>query len=84
MLPAFFASARMAIPAAILAVTTAEWLATGRGVGALIATVASTSDYGMLWSAIALIGLVAVFVHGLVGALERWVLARTNAEQLAR
>ncbi|MBR9891860.1 ABC transporter permease subunit [bacterium] len=84
MLPAFFASARMAIPAAILAVTTAEWLATGRGVGALMATVASTSDYGMLWSAIALIGLVAVCVHGLVGALERWVLARTNAEQLAR
>mgnify|MGYP002017731488 FL=1 len=84
MLPAFFASARMAIPAAILAVTTAGWLATGRGVGALMATVASTSDYGMLWSAIALIGLVAVFVHGLVGALERWVLSRTNAEQMAR
>ncbi|MCA0942535.1 ABC transporter permease subunit [Salipiger pacificus] len=84
MLPALFASARMAIPAAILAVTTAEWLATGRGIGALMATVASTSDYGMLWSAIALIGLAAVLAHALVAALERRVLARTSPEQLAR
>ncbi len=84
MLPAFFASARMAVPAAILAVTTAEWLATGRGIGALMATVASTSDYNMLWSAITLIGLAAVLAHALVFALERWVLARTNPEQLIR
>lgn len=84
MLPAFFASARMAIPAAILAVTTAEWLATGRGIGALMATVASTSDYNMLWAAIALIGLAAALAHGLVSALERRILARTNPEQLAR
>lgn len=84
MLPAFFASARMAIPAAILAVTTAEWLATGRGIGALMATVASTSDYNMLWSAIALIGFAAVMSHALVSMLERWVLSRTNPEQLAR
>jgi ABC-type proline/glycine betaine transport system permease subunit len=33
MLPAFFASARMAVPAAFLAATTAEWLATGTGHG---------------------------------------------------
>jgi len=84
MLPTFFASARMAIPAAILAVTTAEWLATGRGIGALMATVASTSDYNMLWSAITLIGLAAVLAHALVFALERWVLARTSPEQLIR
>jgi ABC-type nitrate/sulfonate/bicarbonate transport system permease component len=84
MLPALFASARMAIPAAILAVTTAEWLATGRGIGALMATTASTSDYGMLWSAIALIGLTAVAAHAAVAALEGAVLSRTSAEQLAR
>ena len=84
MLPAFFASARMAIPAAILAVTTAEWLATGRGIGALMATVASTSDYNMLWSAITLIGVAAVLAHALVATLERWVLARTSPEQLIR
>lgn len=84
MLPAFFASARMAIPASILAVTTAEWLATGRGIGALMAMTASTSDYGMLWSAIALIGVAALAAHAAVAALEASVLARTSAEQLAR
>ncbi|RAK23994.1 ABC transporter permease [Salipiger aestuarii] len=83
MLPAFFASARMAVPAAILAVTTAEWLATGRGIGALMATVASTSDYAMLWSAIAVIGLAALATHAGVAALERAVLRRTSPEQLA-
>ncbi|MDO6584017.1 ABC transporter permease subunit [Salipiger sp. 1_MG-2023] len=84
MLPALFASARMAVPAAILAVTTAEWLATGRGIGALMATVASTSDYGMLWSAVAVIGLAALATHAAIAALERAVLSRTNPEQLAR
>jgi sulfonate transport system permease protein len=29
MLPAFFAAARMAVPASVLAVTVVEWLATG-------------------------------------------------------
>ena len=42
MMPAFFAAARMAVPAAILAATTAEWLATGTGMGGLIALTAST------------------------------------------
>ncbi|WP_138469073.1 ABC transporter permease [Poseidonocella sp. HB161398] len=84
MLPAFFASARMAVPAAILAVTTAEWLATGRGIGALMAMTASTSDYRMLWSAIALTGIAALACHGAVAAAERAVLARTAPEQLAR
>ena len=31
MLPAFFAAARMAVPAAVLAVTVVEWLGTGHG-----------------------------------------------------
>lgn len=83
MLPAFFASARMAVPAAILAATTAEWLATGTGLGALMAVSASTSAYGMLWSATLLIALSACLAWGAVGRLERAVLSRTAAEQLA-
>jgi sulfonate transport system permease protein len=83
MLPALFGAARMAIPAAILAVTTAEWLATGRGLGALMATVAMTSDYAALWSAIALIGAAALLAHAGVAALERAALARWAPEQLA-
>jgi ABC-type nitrate/sulfonate/bicarbonate transport system permease component len=83
MLPAFFAASRMAVPAALLAVTTAEWLATGRGIGALMAMTASTSAYGMLWSATAVLSLVAVTGYMGVGAVERAVLRRYAAEQTA-
>ncbi len=82
MLPAFFASARMAVPAALLAVTTTEWLATGRGIGTLMALTASTSDYNMLWSAVVVVALVAVTAYLLVEAAERWVLSRYAAEQV--
>lgn len=83
MLPAFFASARMAVPAALLAVTTAEWLATGRGIGVLMAMTASTSDYNMLWSCVAALGLVAAAFFAAVALVERAVLARYAPEQLA-
>jgi ABC-type nitrate/sulfonate/bicarbonate transport system permease component len=83
MLPAFFAAARMAVPAALLAATTAEWLATGRGIGALMALTASTSAYGMLWSATVVLSLVAVAGYLGVGLVERAVLRRHAAEQVA-
>lgn len=82
MLPAFFAAARLSVPAAILAVTVAEWLATGRGLGALMAMTASTSDYNLLWSAIVLVALGASLGYGLVGLVERATLARIAPEQL--
>lgn len=81
MLPAFFASARMSVPAAILAVTVAEWLATGRGLGHLMTLSASLSDYTMLWLAAALVTLASVAGHALVAALERRVLAVYAPEQ---
>jgi sulfonate transport system permease protein len=83
MLPAFFAAARMAVPAALLAVTTAEWLATGNGIGALMAMTASTSAYGMLWSATVVLSLVAVLGYLAIGSVERAVLRRHAAEQVA-
>ncbi|MGY6548125.1 MAG: ABC transporter permease [Roseinatronobacter sp.] len=82
MLPAFFAAARLSVPAAILAVTVVEWLATGRGLGALMAMTASTSDYNMLWSAIVVVTFGAVLGYALVGAVERAVLAQVAPEQL--
>ncbi|MCR9085962.1 MAG: ABC transporter permease subunit [Rhodobacteraceae bacterium] len=81
MLPAFFAAARMAVPAAILAVTVAEWLATGTGLGNLMALTASTSDYGMLWSATALVTLTAGLGYAAVALIEGVVLARMAPEQ---
>lgn len=83
MLPAFFAAARMAIPAALLAATTAEWLATGRGMGSLMALTASTSNYLMLWSAIVLLALAAGVAYALVSLLERRILQVFASEQLA-
>lgn len=83
MLPAFFASARMAVPAALLAVTTVEWLATGKGVGVLMAMTASTSNYNMLWSCVAILAVVAVAVYAAVAALERAVLRVYANEQLS-
>jgi ABC-type nitrate/sulfonate/bicarbonate transport system permease component len=84
MLPAFFASARMAVPAAFLAATTAEWLATGTGMGSLMALTASTSAYNMLWSAIVLLSVTASLGYVAVGWVERAVLSVYASEQLAR
>lgn len=82
MLPAFFAAARLSVPAAILAVTVAEWLATGGGLGAMMAMTASTSDYNLLWSAIVVVAAGASLGYGLITLLERVVLARFAPEQL--
>ncbi|MEL6464030.1 MAG: ABC transporter permease subunit [Pseudomonadota bacterium] len=82
MLPAFFASARMAVPAALLAVTTVEWLATGKGIGVLMAMTASTSNYSMLWSCVAAVAVVAVAFYTLVATLERAVLRIYASEQV--
>ena len=83
MLPAFFASARMAVPAALLAVTTVEWLATGKGIGVLMARTASTSNYNMLWSCVAVLAIVAVIFYALVAAVERAILSIYASEQVA-
>lgn len=82
MLPAFFAAARMSVPAAVLAVTVAEWLATGRGVGQLMALSASTSNFNMLWSATASLAAVSALGYAGVALLERRALARYAPEQL--
>ncbi|WP_299681157.1 ABC transporter permease subunit [uncultured Roseobacter sp.] len=81
-LPAFFATARIAVPAAVLAATVAEWLATGQGMGHLMALAASTSDYNMLWSAVVALTLVAVIAHFAVALAEQVVFARYAPEQL--
>lgn len=81
MLPAFFASARMAVPAAFLAATTAEWLATGIGIGGLMAVTASTSSYTMLWSAIVVISVFATLAYLVAGMIEQAVLRIYAAEQ---
>jgi sulfonate transport system permease protein len=72
-LPAFFASARIAAPAAIGGATLAEWLATGRGLGNVLVISYSASDFNTLWSGATLIVAVSVALYGLVGVVEGWV-----------
>jgi sulfonate transport system permease protein len=83
MLPSFFAAARMGVPASILAVTVVEWLATGKGIGSLMAMSASLSDYDILWSAVVIVSVLSALAYAAVGHLERRVLEVYAPEQLA-
>lgn len=83
MLPAFFAAARMAVPAAVLSATVAEWLATGTGIGNLMALTNSTSNYNMLWSCVTVLTLLSVTGYWLVSLLERRILFRFAPEQVS-
>jgi sulfonate transport system permease protein len=82
-IPALFASARIAVPASFLGATVAEWLATGRGIGNLMVISAGTARYDVLWSAVAVVTVVAVVAHGAVSIAERLVLTRVAPEHLA-
>ena len=82
MLPAFFAAARINVPASILAVTVVEWLATGNGIGSVMALSASLSDYDMLWSAVFVVTALSALGYAGVGAVEKRVLAAFAPEQL--
>lgn len=84
MIPALFAAARMSVPTAVLAATVAEWLATGTGIGNLMALTSSTSNYNMLWSAVVVLTLISVAGYALVGVLERWALYYFAPEQMNR
>jgi sulfonate transport system permease protein len=82
MLPAFFAAARINVPASVLAVTVVEWLATGNGIGNVMALSASLSDYDLLWSSVVLVTVISVLGYWGVGLLERKVLRTYAPEQL--
>ncbi|MET0323787.1 MAG: ABC transporter permease subunit [Ilumatobacteraceae bacterium] len=83
MAPAFFAAARIAVPATILAATVAEWLATGTGMGHLMALTAANSRYATLWACVVVVTVIATVAYGAVTMLERVVLRRVAPEQLA-
>ena len=62
----------------------AEWLATGTGIGNLMALTYSTSSYNVLWSCVVVLTIVSVAGYALVGAVERIVLAQVAPEQVNR
>lgn len=74
-IPALFTSARIAAPGALLGAILAEWLATGKGLGYIMVTSSSESQYALLWATIVIITVVSVLLYNLVGVVERQVAA---------
>ena len=75
-LPSIFASARIAVPGALVGALLAEWLSTGKGLGNTMLTDGSDFLYADLWAAVVLVTLVSVLLYAAVGVLETAVLAR--------
>lgn len=78
-LPALFTSARIAAPGALLGAVLAEWLATGKGLGALMVTSSATSQYDMLWASVVAITVVSVLIYNTITTVEAPIVARFGA-----
>lgn len=79
--PALMASARIAVPAALIGVIVAEWLVSGGGVGQYMIESQHSLDYGALWSAAVGLTAASALLYGLVGTAERIVLHRLSAAE---
>ncbi|MDX6208209.1 MAG: hypothetical protein QOE24_600, partial [Frankiales bacterium] len=75
-LPSLFASARIAVPGALIGSLLAEWLATGKGLGAQMLSDGATFLYDDLWASVVVITVTSVLIYAAVGVLETAVLAR--------
>ncbi|GAB2854502.1 ABC transporter permease [Actinocorallia aurea] len=73
-MPAFFDSLRIAAPAAVLGVMTAEWLIGGDGLGKLVIGMALAQDTATMWGAILASSVVAGLVYAAVTFAERRML----------
>ncbi|MDX6311328.1 MAG: hypothetical protein QOF84_3805 [Streptomyces sp.] len=74
--PAFFASARVGVPGALIGAMLAEWLSTGQGLGYAMLRDSSTFDYDHLWASVAVLTLASALCYNLIAALETVALAR--------
>jgi ABC-type nitrate/sulfonate/bicarbonate transport system permease component len=75
-LPALMASARIAVPSALIGVIVAEWLVSGGGVGDYMIASQHSLDYGALWSAAVGLTAASAMLYAAVGAAENAVLRR--------
>ncbi|MDQ0935623.1 ABC transporter permease [Streptomyces turgidiscabies] len=74
--PAFFASARVGVPGALIGAMLAEWLSTGQGLGYAMLKDSSTFDYDHLWASVAVLTAVSALCYNVIAALETVALAR--------
>jgi ABC-type nitrate/sulfonate/bicarbonate transport system permease component len=76
--PALMASARIAVPSALIGVLVAEWLVSAGGVGQYMIEAQQTLNYGALWSAAVGLTIASALLYALVGGAERIVLRRLS------
>lgn len=69
--PSAFAAAKISLPGALLGAILAEWLITGRGLGATMSSDIISSGYSELWTAVCLVVVLSVGLYMVVGAAER-------------
>ncbi|MFC6885120.1 MULTISPECIES: ABC transporter permease [Actinomadura] len=74
--PALTASARIAIPNAVVGATLAEWLATGKGLGHLITDSYERLSFDALWSSGVLVVLLVLALYALIGWVDGLVARR--------
>jgi NitT/TauT family transport system permease protein len=70
-LPSIFAAMKIAAPSSVLGVMVAEWIASDRGLGAVILASLPTFETGVMWSAIVISVAIAACGFGLVAYAER-------------
>jgi sulfonate transport system permease protein len=75
-IPAFAASARIAIPGSILGAVLVEILVTGDGIGYTVATSIGSSEYVVLWTALTVLAAVTALIYLLLSRLETVLLNR--------
>ncbi|MDF1478253.1 ABC transporter permease subunit [Leifsonia sp. H3M29-4] len=74
--PAFFTAARVAAPHALTGALLAEWLITGKGIGAQLQQAAGTSRYAELWAAAVAIAVVTITIYTIISLIESAVVER--------
>lgn len=75
-IPALFASARIAVPSAILGVLIAEYLATSTGIGHVLSVAQSESEFSLLWATAAVVTVISAAAYATLGAGERLAVRR--------
>jgi ABC-type nitrate/sulfonate/bicarbonate transport system permease component len=74
--PALFASARLAVPGAMIGALMAEWLATGRGSGATMIKAVGGFRYIEMWASVVVVTGASIVIYAVVGIVESLVVAR--------
>jgi ABC-type nitrate/sulfonate/bicarbonate transport system permease component len=78
--PSMFAAMRLAAPTSLIGALLGEYLATGQGVGYILATSQTSYDYGEIWAAVALVGVCGLLLYAVVSLIEIPILVRFDAE----